>query len=362
MGKTSGLVYGVLVTLVLYFASPVLIPFVLALFLAVLLDPLVAFADERGVSRRWGAPIVTVLFAAGMLLLSVLLYRSIAGLTPANGLNSRFSAVVSLIDWAQSLYSSIPKFFGTSFAVENVQKVQVVEAAPAWTRYLVTGVGSLFSIITITCFVPVLIGYLLSDKENLTESFNVLMGRYIYLPRLNRDLPLLIRSFFSANIVAGIFMVAAHAALFWWLGFQNWAPIAILSGLAGLLPLIGLAIALALPAINGILATGAEFPLWQVAVGVTVVHLFAFNVILPFMAGSRMNLNSGAMLVGLLFWGWLWGATGVVLAVPLTSVLKSALESNPNTQPWANLLSVRPKHVLANKPLTARAAHDGAGA
>ncbi len=46
------------------------------------------------------------------------------------------------------------------------------------------------------------------------------------------------------------------------------------------------------------------------------------NVVTPMILGSRLTLNPVVVFVGVLFWGWLWGIVGTVLAVPILSVIK----------------------------------------
>ena len=52
------------------------------------------------------------------------------------------------------------------------------------------------------------------------------------------------------------------------------------------------------------------------------LHLFAMNVLYPMVLGKRLQLNPLAVTISVLFWGWLWGAMGLMLAVPLTGALK----------------------------------------
>jgi predicted PurR-regulated permease PerM len=52
------------------------------------------------------------------------------------------------------------------------------------------------------------------------------------------------------------------------------------------------------------------------------LHLFALNVLYPKFLGSRLQLNPLAVTLSLLFWGWMWGAMGLVLAIPITAAIK----------------------------------------
>jgi predicted PurR-regulated permease PerM len=52
------------------------------------------------------------------------------------------------------------------------------------------------------------------------------------------------------------------------------------------------------------------------------LHLIALNVLYPKFLGNRLQLNPLSVTISLLFWGWLWGAMGLVLAIPLTAATK----------------------------------------
>ena len=52
------------------------------------------------------------------------------------------------------------------------------------------------------------------------------------------------------------------------------------------------------------------------------LHLVAMNVLYPKILGKRLQLNPLAVTLSLLFWGWLWGAMGLILAVPITGAMK----------------------------------------
>ena len=54
----------------------------------------------------------------------------------------------------------------------------------------------------------------------------------------------------------------------------------------------------------------------------TFLHLVAANLLVPALVGSMVRLNALALTVSLLFWGFLWGAMGLILAIPITAVIK----------------------------------------
>jgi predicted PurR-regulated permease PerM len=59
-----------------------------------------------------------------------------------------------------------------------------------------------------------------------------------------------------------------------------------------------------------------------IVLSVLGLHLFAINVLYPKLIGRRLQLNPLVVTVSLLIWGWVWGAMGLILAVPITGALK----------------------------------------
>src|SRR5260370_12568269 len=78
-----------------------------------------------------------------------------------------------------------------------------------------------------------------------------------------------------------------------------------------------------LPAFNIALAkwrTLGQFAL--IAATLTTIHVLAINLIAPKLVGRRVRLNAVAITIALLFWGWVWGGMGLVLAIPITAALR----------------------------------------
>ena len=107
---------------------------------------------------------------------------------------------------------------------------------------------------------------------------------------------------------------------------------------ANFVPYLGSVVACALPMLFAFLDRGFG---WQ-TIGVTallpMVHLTSAYLIEPAMTGKAVDLNPLVVLIALSFWGLCWGLTGMVLAVPLTAMLKIILESAPGTRPIAGLM------------------------
>jgi len=116
---------------------------------------------------------------------------------------------------------------------------------------------------------------------------------------------------------------------------------AVLWGLSAFLfnfiPSIGPAIATIPPVVVALLTLGPGAAL-AAAIGCLVVNVVIGNVVEPRLMGEQLGLSTLVVFVSMLFWGWLWGPVGALLAVPLTMLLRDALALAPSTRWLAALL------------------------
>lgn len=91
------------------------------------------------------------------------------------------------------------------------------------------------------------------------------------------------------------------------------------------IPNIGSIIASGVPILISFLQSGLDFRTIFFAVLIIGTQMLFGNVVEPKMQGQRLNLSPIMVLVSLIFWGWVWGIVGMVLAVPITSAINIML-------------------------------------
>ncbi len=143
----------------------------------------------------------------------------------------------------------------------------------------------------------------------------------------------------SSALVGGLF--ALVVALF---GVEFVVIWAALGFLFNYIPAVGPFFPSLFPAVLAIVQSG-EFTrgIWVFVVLITT-NMAIHNLIEPKIQGEVLNLSFLVVFVSLLFWGWLWGHLGVLLAIPMTSAVKIVLENIPLTSSYASLLEKRPRH------------------
>src|SRR5207248_1032432 len=93
------------------------------------------------------------------------------------------------------------------------------------------------------------------------------------------------------------------------------------AGFLTLVPYLGVLLAL-LPPLFVDIGDLTPAKIAGIILTVLALHLIALNVLYPKFLGSRLRLNPLAVTIALLVWAWLWGAVGLVLAVPITAGMK----------------------------------------
>jgi len=148
------------------------------------------------------------------------------------------------------------------------------------------------------------------------------------------------RSYIVLNTVFGLIAAVANTLLLWALGVDFALLWGVLSFLLSFLPNIGFVLALVAPTLLALLQFGVMKSVF-VAVGFIVINTIVDNVIKPRFVGESLDLTPAVVILSLVFWGWLLGPVGALLAAPLSIAVKFLFESFEDVRWLAHLMSDR---------------------
>ena len=114
-----------------------------------------------------------------------------------------------------------------------------------------------------------------------------------------------------------------------------WGPLA---GIANLIPFLGSVLGAVPPVIMALIQSDGLLKPILVIIFFTIVQLIESNLVSPKIMGDKVNLSPLAVLIASLYWGWLWGGIGIVLAVPITAALKVVCDHVETLKPIGILL------------------------
>jgi predicted PurR-regulated permease PerM len=113
----------------------------------------------------------------------------------------------------------------------------------------------------------------------------------------------------------------------------------LVSGICNLVPYLGVIMSWVPPLLVGLKKYNSVTPFLVIFTVLTVLHIVTANLLIPALVGWRVRLNALALTISLLFWGWMWGAMGLILAIPITAVLKVVCDHVEGLQPVGRWLS-----------------------
>lgn len=189
-------------------------------------------------------------------------------------------------------------------------------------------------------FVPFLVYFMLSWRDHINRRFLQLFSgdnRYI-VGKSWSNIGDSTRAFVLGNFLLWVFLAAVSSLTFFLLGIPYWPLIGLLSSFFSLLPYVGLPLSV-LPPVLAAIAVPNRFKIVLIAAAITVgLHILSMNFIYAKVVGRRVRLNPLVVTVAMMFWGLLWGAIGLVLAIPITAAIKAVCDNVESLEPIGALL------------------------
>jgi predicted PurR-regulated permease PerM len=183
--------------------------------------------------------------------------------------------------------------------------------------------GTVMEVALAVSFVPFLMYFMLTWKDHARAASVRLFPKEhrLLAHRTLGRISNMIRGFIIGNLLIGLFNTAVTVLVFWILGLKYFYFIGVISGFGSLIPYLGIVVALLPPLAAGI-GTLSKAGLISVFLTVIGLHLISMNALYPKVVGKRLRLNPLAVTLALLFWAWIWGAMGLILAIPIVGATK----------------------------------------
>jgi predicted PurR-regulated permease PerM len=239
-----------------------------------------------------------------------------------------------------------------ALATKKVPEVRVSDT-PTWPSYLARGVGSVSGAIVIAGVVPFLMFFMLVRKKHIYDWLRTTFGTTTDVPKFVSGVSRTVRGFAGGNLIVGSVMAVVTIGVLLAIGMQGAVALGMASGFLNLIPFLGVVLASIVPLLAATLQFSTAGPFLIIGLTVVSLHLLSANLLIPKFIGSRVNIGPVAATVGMLFWSWVWGAIGLLLAVPLTAFVKLVADCHPALLPISNLLAETPRPV----PHWAQAGH-----
>jgi predicted PurR-regulated permease PerM len=314
------------------YGETVLVVMLVAVLLAFILAPVADLLTRFHLPRSLAALVTILLFLAAIAGVSYYSYNQ-----------------------AATLFQDLPKYMSTlREEVMNLRaKAESLEGLPTtpepgildvrnngdWTEFLKNTFGSATTAFLAASFVPFLVYFMLTWQQHV-RSATVMLFPMEYRHTAYVTLGLIsamIRSFMVGNLLIGVSIGLVSMIVFGIVGVPFFYFVGFMSGFLSLVPYMGVLLALVPPIFVSLGHLHAQEFL-VIALTVFALHLVALNILYPKFLGKRLQLNPLAVAMALLLWGFLWGAMGLLLAIPITAAMKIVFDHVTSLKPYGDWL------------------------
>ena len=308
----------------IYLLKLVLVTALASILLAYVLEPGVAGLTRLRIPRTIGA-LITVCAALFLAIgISYFSYNRALDFVEdlpqystalRNSLGSIRAKADKLVDQARSVVE-VPKPHQKPVPVQ-------IEQSQGLTAVISENSATIADVLLAVGFVPFLVYFMLASKDQVHVATVRLFPKEhrLVAHRTVGRISGMIRTYILANLVVGFGNALVCGFVFWYLGIQYFYFVGVISGFVTLIPYLGVFLAV-LPSLASGLGTLHKAGIITVIVTVVGMHGVTMNLIYPKVIGPRLSLNPLAVSLSLLFWSWIWGAPGLILAIPILGALK----------------------------------------
>jgi predicted PurR-regulated permease PerM len=344
--------------LMLQYAKPVLIPVVIGVLISYVLAPAVTSMAKRGIHRAVGAFIILGLISAaigwGVYTLSDDVVDIIDDVPQAaERLRQRFDtpqrrpqAERGLLERVQEAAEKIDKTAAEASepvpVSRGVQRVEVIAPPFRATDYLWSGGRGVISFLGQAAVVLFLVYFLLVTDDLFKRKIVRIAGPTLSKKRISvqimDDINRQISGFLRVQVITSAIVAVATGVALWWFGVDNYIIWALLAGVFNSIPYLGPIV------VSGGLAivTFMQFDDLATTVYVSGTALLITSLegwlLTPVLMSRAAQMNPVAIFVGLLFFSWVWGVVGTILAVPMLMAIKAVCDRVEDFQPVGEML------------------------
>lgn len=221
-----------------------------------------------------------------------------------------------------------------------VQEVRIKPERSPVVDYLYDNWHQFYDILLMASFVPFLVYFMLSWRDHFVHNFlRVFQGESRGIAAATLDgIARMARAYVVGNFILGLLLALVSMGFFWVVKVPYWLIVGPMSGFLSLVPYIGLPLAIVPPYLAALTVYDNLADYLVIGTTVAFFHLLALNLLYPKLVGSRVHLNPLAVTIGLMFWGFLWGGIGLVLAIPLTASIKAICDHMPGLSGYGRLM------------------------
>ena len=328
--------------------NAIVLPFGIALFLSYLLAPFIQLLEKYGKIKKRIFSVLIVLFSAILVILLFLFFVGV--IIYEQGVSFFENDLDSIVAWFNNLISNNPEIQDAYDTI--VDYINFENATPFIFNAMVI-LRSLGGIVVVIVLIPVFLFFLLKEKETVFNGIvSVVPKKYQHhVNELGVRANYVIQKYFNGRFLSMLILSILNTIMFLAFGFNF--PRALFFGFVlgflDIIPYIGGFIGLLLPILYSFTVADnlwlGEFTFVGLIIANGVLQAFQGNILQPYIMGKEVNLHPLLVLTSFIFFGSLFGITGVILAIPITGIIKTSAQYFNELKQKDELPKKKPKPV-----------------
>ncbi len=307
-------------------AAVIIVPFLLSVFLAIILAPLFEWLKARGLPDALSIFAVMLVFIGLLSMVTVLVGNSVQDF---NNNLPIYEAKLS-----QSMNEMI--LFLEGFGIDLPNEELFMAFDPKTTMKYIAGTLKNFgSIITNSFMIILMVIFMLLEMSHFQDKFRITDRESMqHMQEIADKIKHYMVLKTGISMVTGVIV----SLMLMVVGVDYYILWGLVAFLLNFIPNIGSIIA-AIPAVLLALVQFGAGTAALIALGYVIINIVFGSIVEPKIMGKGLGLSTLVVFLSLIFWGWLLGPIGMLLSIPLTIMVKIALDVRPNTKWIATLLA-----------------------
>lgn len=321
-------------------AAPIIVPFLLAVFLTILVSPFFSWMRAKGVPWMLALTLVILSLVIVLSLIASLIASS------AGSFSENLPAYQTRLKELTSAAAGQLNRWGIISSADSLRQYVNPGAVMNLINGFIAGLSSVFANVFLIGFLVI---FLLIEETVLEQKIRVLLADSESSATRVRTILKNIQHYFAMKTWVSLAAGVAITILLAIMGVDFALLWGLLAFLFNFIPNIGSILA-AIPGILMALIQLGAGPAAIAAAGYLVINTVIGNIIEPRLFGKELGLSTFVIIVSLVFWGWVLGPVGMFLSVPMTMTLKIILNANDSTRWLAILMGSAPPALAEEDP------------
>ncbi|GAC22984.1 MAG: AI-2E family transporter [Alteromonadaceae bacterium] len=317
------------VSVLLALLGTILMPVLVAAVIAYLLDWPVSQLSRAGMRRGFACSVVIF----GFLTLCILTFIGIVPVVSQQSINL-IREMPQIWGHAQVWLLQLPEQYPDFVHLGDVQDMldgvneRIVSLGEQLLSASVSSLGSLASLLIYLVLVPLMVFFMLKDKDQLLDNLSPLLpSQRRLIKQVGSEMNTQIANYIRGKVIEIIIVGTISAVTFALMDLRYALLLGVLVGFSVLIPYIGAAVVTIPVAVVALFQWGITPDFWWLMIAYGVIQALDGNVLVPVLFSEAVSLHPVYIIIAVLFFGGLWGFWGVFFAIPLATLVKAVINA-----------------------------------